>query len=126
VVGLRQSHTVGVRLLCGLIIAGLVAAPSAIAAPWHVRTLGTGEETFLRGLDARPDRVLVLVDQRRHAGTNRLELRIGSTYRVLDVSPHNFDDVRVGHDDNGGVIVAWARVPDTGGARQAFRTAVGR
>jgi len=107
-------------LLCTVLVAGVSSAPAAVAAPWHVRTLGTGEETFLRGLDARPDRVLVLVDQRRHADTNRLELRIGRTYRVLDLSSHNFDDVRVGHDDNGDVIVAWARVPDAGGARQAF------
>src|SRR5919107_3649242 len=113
VLGRRAPHAVAVRLLCALIAAGLLCAPAAVAAPWRVRTLGTGEQTFLRGVDARPDRVLVLVDQRRHAGTNRLELRVGSTYRVLDLSGHSFDDVRVGHDDHGGVIVAWARVPDT-------------
>ena len=39
----------------GVVVAALGAATPASAA-WHVTTL-TSSETFLRGVDARPDRV---------------------------------------------------------------------
>ena len=104
-----------------IIVLVLSAAPAPAAARlWNAHTLATGEQTFLAGLDALPDGRTVLVDQRRHAGTNRLELRVGSGYRVLATGRHTFDDVLVGHDDSSRVTVTWAQVPAAGGARRAF------
>jgi hypothetical protein len=108
-------------IVTAALLAAACATPAVASARlWHAHTLGTREQTFLRGLDALPDGRIVLLDQRRHAGTNRLELRIGSAYRVLATGRHNFDDVFVGHDNSSRVTVTWAQVPDAGAARRAF------
>jgi hypothetical protein len=100
-------------------LAALGFAGSAQAA-WHVHTLANSE-TFLRGVDARPDRVPVVLDERVSGGRNRLELRVGNRAPLtLDEGHHAFDDVRVDHDGRGTLVVAWGRVPDAGGARQLF------
>ena len=78
-------------------------------------------EAFLRGLDARPDRVSVLLDERVRGSDHRLELRVGNKApQTLDDGRHTFDDVQVDHDSVGNLTVAWSRVPDSGGARQAY------
>ena len=106
-------------LLLVVAILGL-AAPAAQAGPWHIRSLDAGE-AFLRGLDARPDRVSVLLDERVRGSDHRLELRVGNKApQTLDDGRHTFDDVQVDHDSVGNLTVAWSRVPDSGGARQAY------
>ncbi len=59
----------------GAVLAALGAAAPAHAA-WHVSTL-TNSETFFRAIDARPDRVPVVLDERVSGGVSRLELRVG-------------------------------------------------
>src|SRR3954466_9155348 len=61
----------------------LLAPASALAATpqWHVRTANTGGSAFLLASDARGDRRLVVVDERRRGATHVLELRGGSTPR---------------------------------------------
>src|SRR4051794_20850290 len=96
----------------GATLVALGAAAPAHAA-WHVTTL-TSSETFLRGVDARPDRVPVILDERVSAGVSRLELRVGrKAPRTIATSRHAFDDVRVDHDDRGGLVVAWDALPAT-------------
>jgi hypothetical protein len=103
----------------GAVLAALGAAAPAQAA-WHVRTL-TNAETFLRGVDARPDRVPIILDERVSHGTSSLELRVGSKAPLtIATSRHAFDDVRVDHDDRGAVVVAWDALPASGSSRQLF------
>jgi hypothetical protein len=103
----------------GAVLAALGAAAPAQAA-WHVTTL-TNSETFLRGIDARPDRVPVVLDERVSGGVSRLELRVGRNAPLtLASGRHSFGDVRVDHDDHGALVVAWDAVPDSGGSRQLF------
>ena len=62
----------------------------------------TSSETFLRGVDARPDRVPVILDERVSGGDSRLELRVGrKAPQTIATSRHSFGDVRVDHDDRG-------------------------
>ena len=58
-----------------LVALGAAAAPAHAA--WHVTTL-TSSETFLRGVDARPDRVPLILDERVSHGDSTLELRVGA------------------------------------------------
>jgi hypothetical protein len=103
----------------GAVLAALGAAAPANAA-WHVTTL-TSSETFLRGVDARPDRVPMILDERVSGGVSRLELRVGrKAPQTLASGRHSFTDVRIDHDDHGAPVVAWDAVPDSGGARQLF------
>ena len=84
----------------GAALVALGAAAPAHAA-WHVTTL-TSSETFLRGVDARPDRVPVILDERVSGGVSRLELRVGrKAPQTIATSRHAFNDVRVDHDDRG-------------------------
>jgi hypothetical protein len=99
----------------------LIVPASALAVPqWHVRTLATGEGTFLRASDARGDRRLVLVDERLHGAEHVLDLRIGQTRRILATGRHGFEDVRVGHDGRDRVTVTWAVIPGDKGPRRAY------
>jgi hypothetical protein len=103
----------------GAVLTALGASAPAHAA-WHVTTL-TNSETFLRGVDARPDRVPVVLDERVSGGVSRLELRVGSKApQTIATAKHSFGDVHVDHDDRGALVVAWTRVPDSGGARQLY------
>jgi len=103
----------------GAVLTALTATAPAHAA-WHVTTL-TNSETFLRGVDARPDRVPVILDERVSHGTSSLELRVGSKApQTIATGKHSFGDVHVDHDDRGAPVVAWSTVPSTGGARQLF------
>jgi hypothetical protein len=103
----------------GAVLAALGAAAPARAA-WHVSTL-TNSETFFRAIDARPDRVPVVLDERVSGGISRLELRVGrNAPKTLAAGRHSFSDVRVDHDDHGALVVAWDAVPDSGGSRQLF------
>lgn len=103
----------------GVVVAALGAATPAHAA-WHVTTL-TSSETFLRGVDARPDRVPIILDERVSHGTSRLELRVGSKApQTIATSRHSFGDVRVDHDDRGALVVAWDALPAAGNSRQLF------
>src|SRR4051794_9287784 len=109
------------RLALAVVLALLGAWPlPALARSWHPHTLGTGQQTFLRGLDALPDGRTVLVDERLSGSTRRLELRVGSGYRALAAGRHTFDGVTVDHDSSSRVTLTWARAPDAGGARRAF------
>jgi hypothetical protein len=103
----------------GAVLTALGASAPAHAA-WHVTTL-TNSETFLRGVDARPDRVPVVLDERVSGAISRLELRVGSNApQTIATGKHSFGDVHVDHDDRGALVVAWTRVPDSGGARQLY------
>jgi hypothetical protein len=107
-----------------LVALGAVLAALGVAAPaqaaWHVHTL-TSSESFLRGVDARPDRVPVILDERVKGATHSLELRVGSKApQTLDSGRHSYLDLHVDHDDRGALVVGWSRVPDSGGARQLF------
>jgi hypothetical protein len=103
----------------GAVLAALGAAAPAQAA-WHVTTL-TSSETFLRGVDARPDRVPVILDEHVSGKVSSLELRVGrKAPQTLATGRHSFGDVRVDHDGRGALVVAWDAVPDSGGARQLF------
>jgi hypothetical protein len=103
----------------GAVLTALGASAPANAA-WHVTTL-SNTETFLRGVDARPDRVPVVLDERVSGGVSRLELRVGSKApQTIATGKHSFGDVHVDHDDHGALVVAWTRVPDSGGARQLY------
>jgi hypothetical protein len=104
----------------GLVLAAALPA-SAPAGPWHTHTLGTGDPTFLRGLDARPDHVRLLVDERDRGPTNQLELRVGNSgYHLLDTARGTFQATQIAHDALGRPTVAWGRTPDRGGVREAF------
>jgi hypothetical protein len=105
----------------GAVLAALAATAAAPAqAAWHVTTL-TNAETFLRGVDARPDRVPVILDERVSGAISRLDLRVGRRApQTIATSRHSFSDVRVDHDDHGALTVAWGGIPDSGGARQLF------
>ncbi|MGZ4280206.1 MAG: hypothetical protein ACXVVU_26510 [Solirubrobacteraceae bacterium] len=97
---------------------GAAAAPAHAA--WHVTTI-TGSESFLRGVDARPDRVPLILDERVSHGTSTLELRVGSKApQRIAVAQHTFGDVRIDHDDRGAPVVAWDNVTHSGGSRQLF------
>jgi hypothetical protein len=103
----------------GAVLAALGAAAPANAA-WHVATL-TSSETFLRGVDARPDRVPVILDERVSGGVSRLELRVGrKAPQTIATSRHSFGDVRVEHDGRGALVVAWDALPSSGSSRQLF------
>jgi hypothetical protein len=114
------------RLLTALIAcAGLVLAAalpaSAPAGPWQVHTLATGDPTFLSALDARPDHVRLLVDDRDRGATDQLELRVGTTgYHLLDTARGTFQAVQIAHDALGRPTVAWGRTRGHGGVREAF------
>ncbi|MGZ6709889.1 MAG: hypothetical protein ACXVFN_23480, partial [Solirubrobacteraceae bacterium] len=101
-----------------LVALGAAAAPAHAA--WHVTTI-TGSESFLRGVDARPDRVPLILDERVSHGTSTLELRVGSKApQRIAVAQHTFGDVRIDHDDRGAPVVAWDNVTHSGGSRQLF------
>jgi len=103
----------------GAVLTALGAAAPANAA-WHVTTL-TSAETFLRGVDARPDRAPVILDERVSGGVSSLELRVGSKApQTIATSRHSFGDVRVGHDSRGALVVAWDALPASGSSRQLF------
>jgi hypothetical protein len=103
----------------GALLTALTATAPAHAA-WHVTTLTTSE-TFLRGVDARPDRVPLILDERVSHGTSSLELRVGSKApQTIATSRHSFGDVRVDHDDRGALVVAWDALPATRNSRQLF------
>jgi hypothetical protein len=103
----------------GAALVALGAAAPAHAA-WHVTTL-TSSETFLRGVDARPDRVPVILDERVSGGVSRLELRVGrKAPQTIATSRHSFGDVRVDHDSRGALVVAWDALPASGSSRQLF------
>jgi hypothetical protein len=103
----------------GAALVALGAAAPAHAA-WRVTTL-TSSETFLRGVDARPDRVPVILDERVSGGVSRLELRVGrKAPQTIATSRHSFNDVRVDHDSRGALVVAWDALPATGNSRQLF------
>ena len=94
----------------GVALVALGAAAAPAHAAWHVTTL-TGSESFLRGVDARPDRVPLILEERVSHGTSTLELRVGANapHRIA-VARHAFGDVRV-HDGRhrratGGGVVA--------------------
>src|SRR4051812_43049784 len=97
-------------VLVPLLTAALPAPASARL--WHTHTLATRDQTFVRDLDALPDGRTVLVDERLHGSTHRLELRVGSHDRVLASGRHTFDGVSVDHDNSSRLTVAWAQVPD--------------
>jgi hypothetical protein len=104
----------------GVALVALGAAAAPAHAAWHVTTL-TGSESFLRGVDARPDRVPLILDERVSHGTSTLELRVGAKapHRIA-VARHTFGDVRVDHDDRGAPVVAWDNITHSGGPRQLF------
>jgi hypothetical protein len=109
----------------GAAIAALGAGATPAPAAWHVHTL-TNAETFLRGVDARPDRVPMILDERVKGPTSSLELRVGrKAPQTIATGRHSFDDVRVDHDDRGTPVVAWSTVPSAGGARQLFAWSAG-
>jgi hypothetical protein len=104
----------------GAALAALGAGAAPAQAAWHVHTL-TDAETFLRGVDARPDRVPMILDERVKGPTSSLELRVGSKApQTIATGRHSFDDVHIDHDDRGAPVVAWSTVPNAGGARQLF------
>ena len=81
----------------------------------------TATETFLRGVDARPDRVPLILDERVSHGTSTLKLRVGGKApQRIAVSQHSFGDVRVDHDDRGAPVVAWDDITQARGPRQLF------
>jgi hypothetical protein len=104
----------------GAALAALGAGAAPAQAAWHVHTL-TNAETFLRGVDARPDRVSMILDERVKGPTSTLELRVGSKApQAIATGKHSFGDVHIDHDDHGAPVVAWSAVPNAGGARQLF------
>src|SRR4051795_4142902 len=100
----------------------LLAPASALAATpqWHVRTANTGGSAFLLATDARGDRRLVVVDERRRGATHVLELRVGSTRRTLATGRHGFEGVHVGHDGGDRLTVTWNVIPGARGPRRAY------
>ena len=101
-----------------LVALGAAAAPAHAA--WRVTTITTSE-SFLRGVDARPDRVPLILDERVSHGTSRLELRVGGKApQRIAVAQHTFGDVRIDHDDHGAPVVAWDNITHSGGSRQLF------
>ena len=91
----------------GAALAALGAGAAPAQAAWHVHTL-TDAETFLRGVDARPDRVPMILDERVKGPTSSLELRVGSKApQTIATGKHSFGDLHVDHDDRGALVVAW-------------------
>src|SRR3954462_9320680 len=117
----RHTRCKPMRRLTLLLLLLLIAPASALAAAqWHVRTANTGGEAFLLASDARGDRRLVVVDERRRGASHVLELRIGSTRRTLATGRHGFEGVHVGHDGRDRLTVSWNVIPGAGGPRRAF------
>ena len=101
-----------------LVALGAAAAPAHAA--WRVTTITTSE-SFLRGVDARPDRVPLILDERVSHATSTLELRVGGKApQRIAVAQHTFGDVRIDHDDDGAPVVAWDNITHSGGPRQLF------
>jgi hypothetical protein len=104
----------------GAAVAALSASAAPAQATWHVRTL-TDAESFLRGIDARPDRVPMILDERVQGPISSLELRVGSKApQTIATGRHSFGDVHIDHDARGAPVVAWSTVPNAGSARQLF------
>ncbi len=101
-----------------LVALGAAAAPAHAA--WRVTTITTSE-SFLRGVDARPDRVPLILAERVSHATSTLELRVGGRApQRIAVARHPFGDVRIDHDDRGAPVVAWDDITHSGGPRQLF------
>jgi hypothetical protein len=97
----------------------LLAAPAA-ARPWDVQTIDTPGAAFSRGVDVLPSGQTALLLQRRAGATNRLELRLGRTTRLLDSGAHVYFEAAVDHDSHGRMVIAWLRFDRTGGATALF------
>src|SRR3954454_6940670 len=111
-----------VRAAALIVLLLLVAPASALAATprWHLRTATTGGWPFLLATDARGDRKLVVVDERRRGATHVLELRVGSTRRTLATGRPGLNGVHVGHDGADRLTVSWNVIPGPSGPRRAF------
>src|SRR5947208_3803050 len=72
-----------------MLVAALIAAP-AEARPWNVQTVSTHGVAFSRGVDVLPNGRAAVLLQRRSAGGNRLELRVGRGTRTLDIASRSF------------------------------------
>ena len=105
--------------LCSITLAAAaVLASAAEARPWSVHKVASPGPSLSRGVDVQPNGRAAVLIQRRAGASNRLELRIGRTTRLLDQGPHSFLSTDVQHDARGRLVVVWRRI--AAGAIQAF------